>query len=89
MKYSKNAKYDYEINGINEENGYTKWYNKEITGKVPIGIIFRSFGKWAEYKKENYGKQYPPHTEKSPWIYLNNALTKLGCPKQAVCISLL
>ena len=33
MKYSKNAKYDYEINGINEENGYTKWYNKEITGK--------------------------------------------------------
>lgn len=33
MKYSKNAKYDYEINGINEENSYTKWYNKEITGK--------------------------------------------------------
>ena len=33
MKYSKNAKYDYEINGINEENGYAKWYNKEITGK--------------------------------------------------------
>lgn len=33
MKYSKNAKYDYEINGINEENRYTKWYNKEITGK--------------------------------------------------------
>lgn len=33
MKYSKNAKYEYEINGINEENGYTKWYNKEIIGK--------------------------------------------------------
>lgn len=36
MKYSKNAKYDYEINGINEENGYTKWYNKEITGKSSV-----------------------------------------------------
>lgn len=33
MKYSKNAKYDYGINDINEENGYTKWYNKETNGK--------------------------------------------------------
>lgn len=33
MKFAKKAKYEYEINGINEENGYTKWYNKEIIGK--------------------------------------------------------
>lgn len=33
MKYSKNAAYDYETNGISKENGYTKWYDKEIIGK--------------------------------------------------------
>ncbi|MBR3817667.1 MAG: hypothetical protein IKJ41_00800 [Clostridia bacterium] len=33
MKYSKNATYDYETNGISVENGYTKWYDKEIIGK--------------------------------------------------------
>lgn len=30
MKFDKKAKYEYEINGIKDENGYTRWYNKEI-----------------------------------------------------------
>ncbi len=33
MKFDKKAKYEYEINGIKDENGYTRGYNKEITGK--------------------------------------------------------
>lgn len=33
MKFDKKAKYEYEINGIKDENGYTRWYNKETTGK--------------------------------------------------------
>ena len=33
MKYSKNAAYNYENNRISVENGYTKWYDKDSTGK--------------------------------------------------------
>ena len=33
MKYSKNATYDYETNGISVENGYIQWYDKGTTGK--------------------------------------------------------
>lgn len=33
MKYSKKATYDYNTNGINEENGWVKWYSKEKVGK--------------------------------------------------------
>ncbi len=33
MKYSKNVQFEYEANGICEENGWIKWYNKETVGK--------------------------------------------------------
>lgn len=33
MKLFKNANYEYKANNINEENGYTKWYDKETHGK--------------------------------------------------------
>lgn len=38
MKFLKNAKYDYESNGISEENGCTKWYGYEKV-KKPIRFI--------------------------------------------------
>lgn len=36
MKFDKKAKYEYENNGINEENGYTKWYNKKSPVKSSV-----------------------------------------------------
>ncbi len=38
MKFQKKVQYDYELNGITEENGYTKWYNWEKVRK-PVKII--------------------------------------------------
>ena len=44
MKIVKNAIYEYEKNNINEESGYTKWYNKaEILINRIIGVIL-SYG---------------------------------------------
>lgn len=33
MKYVKNAKHNYEMNGISEENSWIKWYSKETIGR--------------------------------------------------------
>lgn len=38
MKFQKKAQYDYEANGITEENGFTKWYHWEKV-KTPVRIM--------------------------------------------------
>ena len=47
MKFQKKAQYDYEANGITEENGFTKWYHWEkvktparIMGYVFVALLF-------------------------------------------------
>ncbi len=38
MKFQKKVQYEYEANGITEENGFTKWYHWEKV-KIPVRIM--------------------------------------------------
>lgn len=42
MKFQKKVQYDYEANGITEENGFTKWYHWEKV-KTPVRIMGYAF----------------------------------------------
>ncbi len=62
MKYQKNAKYDYEGNGISEENGYTKWFEwKKVSNPVRyagVALVVLIFIAGRIFKEEmvSYGK---------------------------------
>lgn len=62
MKIQKKAKYDYESNGITEENGYKKWFDWEKTSKpvrfigIAITVLIFVMGRIFKDELQVYGK---------------------------------
>ena len=62
MKFQKKVQYEYEANGITEENGFTKWYHWEKV-KTPVRILqyvfvvlFLVLGRVFKEELSGYGK---------------------------------
>ncbi len=63
MKIVKKAQYDYEGNGISEENGYTKWYEWSVVKKhvtaigIALSVLVAIAGMVFKPVLQEYGKK--------------------------------